>query len=373
MRKSLPGPALAVGWLAAFASIGGITNLLAFFFGLQVFRATNRVGIFLSAIVLFFLVVRLSRATASWPRGLRVGLAALAAAIGIMDQVPREPTAEQQQQIATAVAADRAFGRELEAALPAGAMLFQLPVQGFPEVTPPGQLTDYELFRPYLATETLRFSYGAAKFRARSRWQRDLENAPAGELVRRLEESGFAALYLNRKGFEDRADKLLHELAALGYDQRLQSRFGHQVVVRLHPAEHPQLPLARAFTYGQGWHLPAEGVRWAFEDAVMSYYNPFDRPISLELQLALVAVGPRKLTLTQEGESIAVFNADGTQQTLRVPEVQLHPGVNCFKLVSDRSAERRDEGRYQLRSFGVVRSRLRISSAPYALVADSPP
>lgn len=366
VRQAPPGQALSIGWLIAYSGVGGITNVLAFFVGLQVFRATNRVGVYLAGIVLFFLVVRLSRATAGWPRWLRVGVALLAAVIGILDQVPRGATPAESRVIATAVAADRELGREMEAALPDGAMVFQLPVQGFPEVAPPGRLTDYELFRPYFVTETLRFSYGAPKFRSRSRWQRDLERAPAKELVRRLEEDGFAALYLNRKGFEDRADKMLGELAELGYDRRLQSRQGHQVVVLLHPAAQPRLPLAREFTYGQGWYQPlADGVRWAYEDAVLSYYNPYEQPVSIDVRLGVLAVGSRTVTLFHEDRPVGSVAADHARQMLRVPALQLQPGVNLFRLAADQPAQRQGTGRYGLRSFGLARNSLRIISSPH--------
>lgn len=364
-RRPLPGQALAVGWLTAFSSVGGITNLLAFFAGLQVFRATNRVGVYLSAIVLFFLVVRLSRATTGRSRGLSVSAALLLGALGILDQVPRGPGAEQAREIAATVTSDQALGREMEAALPDGAMVFQLPVMGFPEVVPPWRLTDYELFRPYFSTHTLRLSYGAAKLRARSRWQRDLERLPTAVLVRRLEEYGFAALYLNLKGYEDRAGKMLHELSALGYDRRLQSGLGNQVVVLLHPARAPHLPLARVPTYGRGWHPPADdGVRWAYEDAVMSYFNPFAEPIRVELNLALRAVGPRQLTLTHEGRPIGTIKADHTPQVLRVSDLVLAPGVNRFRLNADEPPVRQGSGRYQLRSYGLTKAWLEIRAAP---------
>ncbi len=371
-RRPLPGQALSLGWLAAYSSVGGITNLLAFFVGLQVFRATNRVGIFIAGIVLFFLVVRLSRATAAWPRGLRVGVALLVAGFGLLDQVPPGPTAAESGEIAAAVAADRVLGQEIEAVLPAGAMVFQLPVQGFPEVVPPGRLVDYELFRPYLATHTLRFSYGAAKFRARSRWQRDLERVPPATLVRRLEKYGFAALYINRKGYEDRADALLRDLAALGYGHRLQSQLGNQVVVPLRPAANPRLPLARVPAYGQGWHPQSvDGVRWAFEKAVLSYYNPFAEPIEVELNLSVQAVGPRHLSLWHENTSVGVVAVDQEKQAWRLPALILAPGVNRFRLEADEPALRQSAGRYQLRSFGLAGARVLVRSAPY--LPDSEP
>jgi hypothetical protein len=48
-RRAIPGQALSVTWLLAYATVGGITNVLAFFAGFQIFRATNRVAVFVSA------------------------------------------------------------------------------------------------------------------------------------------------------------------------------------------------------------------------------------------------------------------------------------------------------------------------------------
>ena len=366
-RRPLPGQALSVGWLLGFASIGGVTNVLAFFGGLQVFRATNRVVVYLSALVLFFLVVRLSRLTAAWPGWLRAGAALLVAGLGLVDQVPRRLSAPERQQIARAVESDQALGRALEAALPAGAAVFQLPVLGFPEVGPRVRLGEYDLFRPYLNTRTLRFSYGAAKLRARSRWQRDLENAAPAVLARQLERYGFAALYLNRKGYEDRADLILRELAALGYTRRIDGPEGNQVIVLLHPAAVPTLPLARVPTYGRGWHpRVGNGVRWAGADAAMSYFNPQTGPITVDLRLRLSAANARVLTLLHEGEKIGSIEAGPEARELRVPRLTLPPGVNRFELRSNQPAQRQGQGRYQLRSFGLHEASVRVISGASA-------
>ncbi len=367
-RQRLPGQALAAGWLTAYACVGGLTNVLAFFAGFQVFRATNRVAIFLSAIVLVYLVVRLARLTAGWRPAWSVAAALGLATLGVMDQVPRRWPDEIHARVRADVASDRQLGRELEAALPRGAMIFQLPVLGFPEVLPPHRLADYEHFRPFLATETLRFSYGAAKFRSRSRWQRDLENLDAGSLVHRLESYGFAALYLNRKGYEDRAERLLSDLAALGYTRRLQSRGGFQVVVLLNPTAQPKLPLGRVLTYGQGWHPrpPDDPVRWASGDAAISYFNPHDRPITADLRFELTAVSPREVTLRHEGKPLRTVPVAEGPTELRIPDLQLVPGVNRFTLVSSAPPVRTGGGRYRLRTFGLKEAAIRIVLPPPA-------
>ncbi len=354
MARAVPGQALSTAWLLIFSTVGGVTNVLALFTGLHLFRATNRVVIFLSALVLIFVVVRLSRATGAWPGWLRGLAAAAVLALGLYDQVPRLMDPARRQEIEATVAADEKLAEEMEAALPPGAMIFQLPALGFPEIIPPWRLSDYEHFRPYLMARELRFNYGAAKFRARGRWQWDLADAEPAVLTNRLEAYGFSALYLNRKGFEDGAEALLGELAVLGYDQRIVGADGQTVVVMLRPSAQPVLPEARHLVFGRGWHRRAErGVRWAFADAALSFYNPQAKTRAFRIELELSAPEPQTVELFHEGERVSTFEIGREPTWCTVPVLQLPDGVNVFELRSNRTATRRGAGPNRLRSFGM--------------------
>ena len=362
-HRAPPGQALSISWILAYSTIGGVTNVLALFAGFQIFRATNRAAIFISALVLFFLVNRLSWLTARWAGWQRVLAATGLAAFGVYEQLPKPEDSTAVAALAAQVRADEKFGRELEKALPSGAMVFQLPVIGFPEVLPPHRLGDYEHFRPYLTTEHLRFSYGAPKMRARSRWQRDLENVPVPQLVRRLELHGFAALYLNRRGFEDGGERVLQELAALNYHARIISPDDNQIAVMLTPAKNPAPPLAEAFTFGQGWYIrPEENWRWAFEDAAVSYFNPYPEPILIDVQFDLQGATPRELVFEREGELVQTLPAGITPARHTLSKITLNPGVNRFRFRSSAGAIRHGPGRNQLRSFGVHDVLVRLSA-----------
>jgi phosphoglycerol transferase len=366
-RQAPPGQALSAGWLLAYSTVGGLTNVVAFFFGMQIFRATNRVAIFISALVLAFLVVRLSRFTAQWPARWRLTAALGVAAIGLSDQLPVRWPDEVYARMNADARSDRELGRKLEEALPKGAMVFQLPVLGFPEVVPPHRLADYEHFRLYLNTQDLRFSYGAAKNRSRSRWQMDLENVPVETLVRRLESYGFAALYINRKGFEDNAEKMLQELDRLGYARRLQGGVGNQVVVLLNPKPEPVLPLGRALTYGRGWHPRSDsGVRWAGDRAALSYFNPNPQPLQAQLTLQLVAASPREVILELNGRVLRRVTTSDQSVSLDVSDLTLEPGISRLVLRSTEPAQRQGSGRYQLRAFGLKDITFRITPGPLA-------
>jgi phosphoglycerol transferase len=256
--------------------------------------------------------------------------------------------------MAAQVRADRQFGRALESALPRGAMVFQLPVLGFPEVLTPYRLGDYEHFRPYLATQHLRFSYGAPKMRPQSRWQRDLENVPVAELIQRLEHHGFAALYFNRRGYKDGGESILQKLNASDYQQHLTSVDDNQVAVFLRPSAKPVPPLAKTVTYGQGWHMqPEDGWRLAYEDAALSYFNPYPDSLAVELQFDVMGVTPRELVLARDGETLHHIQAKETPTTQLISRLVVVPGVNRFKLRTSAAAIRQGVGRNQLQSFGV--------------------
>ena len=371
-RRRLPGLALPAGWVLAFASVGGLTNLMAFFTGLIVFRATNRFSIFVSAVVLLFLAAQLSRwwrergvrhtwglSSQGWQAG-SVAAAALLIILGLFDQLPPAPGLGKQQRIAERLEADRALGTILEARLPKGAMVFQLPVMMFPEVEPRGQLGDYEHFRPFLATSSLRFNYGALKGRSRGRWQRELEELPTEELVRRLEHYGFAALYLNRRGFADHAEKLLAELRALGRTQVIAGASGEQVVVLLEPNLTPKLPLARTLTFGHGWHSARAGEpRWAYGPAAFSYYNPTPEPRPATVRLSVIATGPRTVAIAVNGTDKTTAPIAELRQEIDL-QVTLRPGYNRFDLTSAEPARRLSQERGHLRSFAVYTTRVTL-------------
>ncbi len=370
-RQPLPAAALALGWILAYSTIGGVTNVLALFAEFQVFRATNRAAIFVSAIMLLFLVVRLTRVSGRWPRSLVLGVTTVAALLGVRDQLPRPDSPGDRAALRAAVEADQRFGAELERVLPDGAMLFQLPVLGFPEVATPHQLNDYEHFRPYLTTTSLRFTYGAPKTRARGRWQRELAELPPAEFVAHLEEFGFAAIYLNRRGFTDRAESLLTELARLGYGQRISDATGDQIVVPLRDRGESRLPMSIAFTLGKGWHIRPDGdVRWAHSNGAVSYFNPHAQPVPVDVRLTLIAVAPREVTLRRDETVLARIQVSTTPTVLELPALEMHPGVNCFDLSSAEPAVRLGAGPNQLRSFGLRSSALRLAAG--ARPAGSP-
>jgi hypothetical protein len=263
--------------------------------------------------------------------------------------------------MAREVESDRAFGHALEAQLSPGAMVFQFPVLEFPEAVSPHQLEDYAYFRPYLATHSLRFSYGALKRRSRSHWQRNLNTMPAKELVRRLERYGFSALYFQRQAFADGGAQLLGELAALGRTDQITGPCDRHVAVKLRPMARPAAPMADRMTFGRGWHSNRPGEpRWAYGPAALSYFNPLPDPVRTRTRFVFTGEGKRTLCIKLNNEEAARASINAGRHALEV-DLTLQSGVNRIDIESSESAMRTEGGRGPLRAFGVYEAEVTIA------------
>ncbi len=98
---------------------------------------------------------------------------------------------------------DAEFVNRLESSVPARAMIFQLPYVPFPEDGGLQKMRDYDLFRGYLHSKNLRWSYGTIRNREADRAQQMVATLPAEQLVQALVFGGFSGIYLDRYGYED--------------------------------------------------------------------------------------------------------------------------------------------------------------------------
>lgn len=215
--------------------VGGLGEVIAMFVTVKI-RCYNRLSIFAAFFSLFALALvagRPGRAPAAgrahwWRHAALWGLTAFA----LLDQVPPLLTPDHARDGA-AFRDDRAFVARVEQSLPAGAMVFQLPPNSFPEFNRHIKMYDYSHFRGYLHSRRLRWSYGALRGREVEAWQSRLAPLPAGELVDALVEAGFAGVYVDRKGHEADAAELVAGLLRKAPQKPITSGDGSLVFLRL--------------------------------------------------------------------------------------------------------------------------------------------
>lgn len=202
------------------ATIGGLGTVVAYFVFPEI-RAYNRISIYIGFFGLLAFCLMLDAAFRRFerPMGTKtlriVSYAALAliAAGGIVDQTGHismnlAPARE-------ALRSDADFVARLRAKLSPGAQVLQLPLLPFPEHPPIQGMADYEHLKLYLQESDLRWSYPAMRGRPAMAWLNEVIALPTLDMLFRAQAKGFAAIAIDRLGYEDRARRLEKELSQI--------------------------------------------------------------------------------------------------------------------------------------------------------------
>jgi phosphoglycerol transferase len=213
MRSAYRPAALGVALSIGVATIGGASSLIAFFVTRDI-RGWNRISLFIAFFSLLAIAMLLDAAARRLfrsGRGRSLGGVLLAAVLvlGVLDEtsayfVPKYAKDAREWN------SDASFVKTIEARVPAGASIFQLPYVPFPEgygsisasVSLPDTTfgTTYELARGYIHSESLRWSYGAMKGRAAD-WQGELAVKPLYLSLAAAAADGFQGLWVDPHGY----------------------------------------------------------------------------------------------------------------------------------------------------------------------------
>ena len=189
----------------ALGTVGGFGSVLAQA-GFTSIRAYNRISVFLGfiGIASVFLVLQRALPAVRDSRVRAYGGAAAAIALalaGTLDQLPVTT-----RDSSKALQNDQRFFAELERSLSPGTSVYQLPYHPYPESGPMNAMADYDLARGYLHTDTLRWSYGAMKGRPGDAWLRSVAEKTLPGQLDIAAQSGFGAVYIDRRGYEDHGE-----------------------------------------------------------------------------------------------------------------------------------------------------------------------
>jgi phosphoglycerol transferase len=211
-RAPPAGSAVGLRWLGfltlgalLLATFGGFGAVFAGLVSPQI-RAYNRISVYIALFALVLLGVLADRivgrrASTRWRTGWLVVVVAVAA-LGILDQTPSSLWKDVQAS-ADDYRTDAAFGRQVQAALPAGSTVFQLPYIPYPGYGDLYGLRDYDPLKGFVHTDGFRWSYGSMKGRPDAAWQEATSQLPPAELLARIREAGFTALWIQFNGYED--------------------------------------------------------------------------------------------------------------------------------------------------------------------------
>jgi hypothetical protein len=340
------------------ATVGGVSALIAYLVTPQI-RVWARMSIFIAffalvAVALGLDALRTRLRTFRGGRPVFAGFLTAVLVLAVLDQTsnafipPYASIAEQQR-------SDRAFVREIERALPAQALVYQLPYVSFPEnASPPGRMTDYDPFRLYLVSTRLRWSYGAVR-NGPADWAGALQHRPVQAVLPGLAAVGFQGITVDRLGYEDGGARVEATIAgALGrrarssrdgrfsffdlrpYRERLRRSLGGAELAELRRATLDVLRLRFGDTF---WGEEGDGrERWRWTNAPVStieIHNPSRSGQNATFSALLATGSPRATVLVSYPDGttqyvVATAQGRPVRRTLRVPA-----GESSIRLSTD--------------------------------------
>ena len=231
-------------------------------------------------------------------------------------------------------------------------MILQLPFHPFPEVAGTAGMADYDLFKGYVHSHDLRWSYGAMKGRPQE-WTDEASAQPLSWVLPAAVAAGFAGVYVDRAAYEDRGASIeaqvRHALGVRG--PKVTSADGRLVyydAAALTRTLGTQLPFAQRkalgnalihpvrVEYGAGTYAEESGNgkrwRWVGRDAVIAFENPDERPHRLAIT-ATAAAGPGVARFQLPGRVETIRFSTGTRR-VRL-DVEAPPGKSAVTIRVD--------------------------------------
>jgi phosphoglycerol transferase len=319
-----------------YATIGGFGAIVGRLLTPDL-RGLNRISVFIAFFALYAFFAAVETATRGRRRvGVETACAIALVAVACFDQIPTHLS----HQNAEALAPRSALYARMRAALPDGARVFELPYTYFPES--PHPVGSYGLLEPYLFTNGLKWSFGDMRGRPADVWNEQVAALGGKEFSDALARAGFAAVYVDRRGYKDGG-------AAL--EQDLRTQFGAPIVedkdlaraLYRVPAARPDMVPHVAVEFGRGWSTskgPAgsDVMSTAAGDADLVVANPVPSPVPVALRFHVASTTPRKFVVSYADQVIAVHSLHAGEGVEIPVSIDTRPGVSRLSFRSEAPA-----------------------------------
>jgi len=127
---------------------------------------------------------------------------------------------------------DKSFVEKIEKS-GSGSMIFQLPYKSFPESVPVNRLIDYDLFRPYIHSKNLKWSYGIIKGTPQDQWIKTISSLPADQIVEKTTLAGYGGIYIDTTGYIDGGKELENNLSRILLEKPIKSNLNDLIFFNL--------------------------------------------------------------------------------------------------------------------------------------------
>lgn len=204
------------GVLLAVAS--GFGTIFAILVSAQI-RAYNRISVFIAYFCILAIAMKINDLIKGKNKRLWYLLLSILFLFSIWEQIPfcsgitySNSTKKYRKKFDS----DKIFILQIEKILGKNGMVFQLPYYKFPEMGNIKNLGDYEMFKGYLFSENLKWSYGGYRGRESDLWNRYITSLSIDEMLEKISIAGFNGIYIDRKAYtKDEYMKLENEISSI--------------------------------------------------------------------------------------------------------------------------------------------------------------
>ena len=278
------------------ATVGGFGTLLAYLIFPDI-RAYNRISIFIAFFSILVIVLLLDYGIQKYSisktkKWIMLGCIVAILLFGIYDQTS-ENFIPNYNGTKLAFMNDDQFIKNIEMTFPNDTMVFQLPYVPFPENPPVNNMADYDLFRAYLHSNNIHWSYGTMKGRYGDLWQQDITQKSTNEMIKSIAFAGFNGIYIDSYGYPDNGAQLIENISTIlgttpifsedhrlyffdmtGYNLKLKSQYpSDEWSKKSDQILHPLLiQWTDGFSILEG--TPRSNWRWSSSEGVATITNP---------------------------------------------------------------------------------------------------
>lgn len=189
-----------------YGTMGGLGALFSYLIDPTI-RSLNRISI----LIAFFSLTALACLTSQLfekikDEGYKILILLTVLFIGVYDQTT-DNFKINQNKILSDFKSDSAFVSEIESLVPSG-QIFQLPHVQFPEGALVGSIYPYDMFKGYLHSKNLKWSFGSMKGRENDNFLIAASTSDIPRMLKKIMKVNFNGIYINREGYPDKGDVL---------------------------------------------------------------------------------------------------------------------------------------------------------------------
>lgn len=340
-------------------TMGGFGALFSFVVWSQ-FRGYNRISVYIGFFSILALLLVLDTLLKASSRRVNAYVALcvvpfILLVVGLCDEIPKH-FLPNRRSVEADYHRDQALIDQIASMVPPHSMIFELPYVPFLGSVPANtRMIEYDEFKGYLHSRSLRWSGGAVIDRETDRLIRELAAMPVAEMVVAVSEAGFAGIYVDRYGYLDHGVAIESRLrAALGIQPIVSqnSRRSFFLLDPTHIAELRRLNRPQEYTEvmqaptrvstGDGcW--PLEGTvehnwHWCGREGEIIISNPTNKTRNVKVEMVLATGHPELSSITVSGPGFNQTLQANDSGTLFSMGVLARPGDSVFSLTSNARA-----------------------------------